>query len=142
MTVRWELRWKAKFFWVAYPLMFLLAGILQAAKGRPMWGMLGIGALMSVPIIWLMGKQSFPRAIGFDGRRVTIDRDQWNLEDVDSVAIGPESVRVILYRPGTAGTEFAASCKEMDEETWRQVLECCGRIEKAMRQGTLDQRRF
>ena len=135
MTVRWKLRWQAKFFWVAYPLMFLLVGVFQAVKGRPMWGLLGIGALMSVPMIWVMGRLSFPRAIGFDGRRVTIDLDQWSLEDVDSVSIGAESVRVILYRPGRAGTEFTATAGEMDDETWRQVRECCGRIDDARKVG-------
>jgi hypothetical protein len=139
MPRRMVIRWKQR-FWrghdglllVGYPSMLLLLGGLQALMGKPMWGSLAICALMSVPMIWMMRRIAFPRVLGFDGRRLTVDRDPWNLEDVDSISIGPESVRMNLYRPGRAGTEFTATAKEMDEGTWRQVRECCARIERAM----------
>jgi hypothetical protein len=137
MIVLWKPEyWKdqGKFLLIAFPLMFLLAGVFQALMGRQMWGMLAIGALMSVPMAWVMGRMTLPRAIGFDGRRVTIDREHWNLDDVDSVSIGPELVRMNLYRPGRAGTEFTATAKEMDGVTWRQVRECCERIEAEVAQ--------
>lgn len=135
MTVRWKPRGQAKFFAMVYPAILLLLGVAQALMGKPMWGTLVIAGLMTLPMIWVMGILSLPREIGFEGRWLTIERDRWNLEDVDSVSIGQESVRMNLYRPGKAGTEFTATSKEMDEETWRQVRECCGRIEDARKLG-------
>lgn len=115
---------------MVYPAILLLLGVAQALMGKPIWGTLVIAGLMTLPMIWVMGKLSLPREIGFEGRWLTIDRDRWNLEDVDSVTIRPESVRVILYRPGRTGAEFIATSKELDEETWQQVRGCCGRIEQ------------
>jgi hypothetical protein len=130
MMVRWKPRGQDKFFLVLYPSLLLLLAILQALMGKPMWGSLGIAALLSVPMAWIMGKLSSAREIGLEGRRLSIDRDRWDVEDVDSVAIGPQSVRVVVYRAGRAGSEFTAAAKEMDGETWRRVRECCGRIEE------------
>ena len=137
MIVRWKryfYKGRTKFYLVGFMLAFLMVGLHQQRMGRPTWDLQLIVALLTLPGVWLMSRIVEHRAIGLDGRRLTIDRDQWNLEDVDSVSIGPESVRMTLYRPGRAGTEFSATAKEMDEETWRQVRECCGRIEQEVAQ--------
>lgn len=134
MIVRWRryfYKGRSKVYLVGFILAFLLVGLHQERLGRPMWFLLSIMALFTLPSVWLMSRIVEHRAIGLDGRRLTLDRDQWNLEDIDSASIGPESVRIILYRPGRAGTEFTATAREMDKEAWRQVRECCERIEEA-----------